>query len=142
MSTDPNELNAEIKRLNGALRELAIASSESLAEARFELRASQEALAEAPVLWTCPDCAFSYDARHALPDGTFNCPVCGEARLEADLKACQDVLMESVHLQRLQMEKAEALAEAVRAMLGHMPRECAGIPLANLCTALAEWEGQ
>ena len=142
MSTNPNELNAEIKRLNGALRELAIASSESLAEARFDLKASQEALAEAPVLWTCPDCAFSYDTRHALPDGTFNCPVCGEARLEADLKACQDVLMESVHLQRLQMEKAEALAEAVRAMLGHMPRECAGIPLANLCTALAEWEGQ
>ena len=136
MSTNPNELNAEIKRLNGALRELAIASSESLAEARSDLKASQEAL------WTCPDCAFSYDARHALPDGTFNCPVCGEARLEADLKACQDVLMESVHLQRLQMEKAEALAEAVRAMLGHMPRECAGIPLANLCTALAEWEGQ
>ena len=143
-STDPgemageiNELNAEIKRLNGALRELAIASSESLAEARSGLKASQEALAEAPVLWTCPDCAFSYDTRHALPDGTFNCPVCGEARLEV-------ALAEALEMHRLRMEKAKALADALRtyhrANRMHNDLEADLYDLSK--AALAEWEGK
>ena len=96
MAGEINELNAEIKRLNGALRELAIASSESLAEARFDLKASQEALAEA------------------------------------------------LEMHRLQMEKAEALADALRtyhrANRMHNDLEADLYDLSK--AALAEWEGK
>lgn len=81
------------------------AQAAEIARLQAELKAAREKgealLAAAPVLWTCPDCAFSYDARHALPDGTFNCPVCSEARLEAELQASQKARAEALEIHRL-----------------------------------------
>jgi hypothetical protein len=36
-------------------------------------------------LWSCPDCAFTFDAMHTDPDGGYTCPACEELRLEGDL---------------------------------------------------------
>ena len=34
-------------------------------------------------LWTCPNCAFSFDALHDDGKGHYDCPVCSEHRLRA-----------------------------------------------------------
>lgn len=36
-------------------------------------------------LWTCPECAFSFDATHVDESGGYSCPCCAEARLTAEL---------------------------------------------------------
>lgn len=36
--------------------------------------------------WTCPNCAFSFDAVHKNEDGGYSCPNCEEARLRAEVE--------------------------------------------------------
>jgi hypothetical protein len=38
-------------------------------------------------LWSCPDCAFTFDAMHTDADGGYSCPACAETRLAAQLAA-------------------------------------------------------
>jgi hypothetical protein len=35
-------------------------------------------------LWSCPECAFTFDAMHTDRDGGYSCPLCGEIRAEAE----------------------------------------------------------
>lgn len=42
-------------------------------------------MSETAEMWSCPDCAFTFDAIHTDRDGGYSCPVCAEARLEAEL---------------------------------------------------------
>lgn len=39
------------------------------------------------VCWSCPDCAFTFAAGHALVDGSMLCPVCNEERLRKERDA-------------------------------------------------------
>lgn len=55
------------------------------AEAKRALDELRAALASAPQLWQCPDCAFSFDAMHADEGGGYSCPACAETRLTAAL---------------------------------------------------------
>jgi hypothetical protein len=48
-----------------------------------ELERENAALKERK-LWSCPDCAFSFDAMHVDESGGYSCPVCAEARLEQE----------------------------------------------------------
>jgi hypothetical protein len=43
-------------------------------------------------LWTCPDCAFSFDASHEDTNGGYSCPCCAEARLTAERDAAHAVI--------------------------------------------------
>ena len=36
-------------------------------------------------LWTCPECAFSFDAMHENEGGGYSCPLCENERLRAAL---------------------------------------------------------
>ena len=38
-------------------------------------------------VWTCENCAFSFDAIHTNADGSYSCPVCEVTKLEAEAAA-------------------------------------------------------
>lgn len=44
---------------------------------------------ETTTMWTCPECAFSFDACHNDEGGGYSCPLCGEARAEARVEALE-----------------------------------------------------
>jgi len=44
-------------------------------------------------LWSCPNCAFTFDAGHDNADGSgYSCPVCAEARLTKEVAELRQVL--------------------------------------------------
>ena len=45
-----------------------------------------------PKLWSCPECAFTFDAMHTEQDGSYSCPACAEQRLRVSLEACVTAL--------------------------------------------------
>ena len=45
-------------------------------------------------LWTCPDCAFSFDAMHVPTDGAMTCPCCREAKQDAEIANLTEKLAE------------------------------------------------
>lgn len=49
-------------------------------------REAAEYIEQAPNMWDCPDCGFSFDARHEDVGGGYSCPVCAEVRLTAALR--------------------------------------------------------
>lgn len=87
-----------------------------LARALLEASARIEA---APKLYDCPDCAFSFDAAHAIVNGKPTCPCCEEhrlrariAKLEAALGELLDVVEDSEMSSRnVEPHKYEAILE-------------------------------
>src|SRR6266545_4315065 len=87
-----------------------------------ELRATREALAARPELWTCPACAFTFDACHQddTPEGGYSCPSCAELRLQAEeaaLRAALEHLTSCDHGQGLDCPRCEPVPDLVRRAL-------------------------
>jgi hypothetical protein len=87
-----------------------------------ELRAAREALAAQPELWTCPACAFAFDACHQdnTPEGGYSCPACAELRLQAEaaaLRAALEHLTACDHGQGLDCPRCEPVPDLVRRAL-------------------------
>lgn len=85
----------EIQRVMDLRLQAEAANREEWKKAAEEAESKVAALKRERVsLWTCPDCAFSFDAAHKDEDGGYSCPVCGEARAERRLGAvlalCED----------------------------------------------------
>jgi len=82
--------------------------------ARAELAEVRAAAAGMAVLWTCPDCAFGFDAAHTEePGGGYSCPACAEDRLRAELERHRLVC----HVDAALLEDAIACAVEMRATL-------------------------
>ncbi|HZD38693.1 MAG TPA: hypothetical protein VE664_08645 [Actinomycetes bacterium] len=87
-----------------------------------ELRAARDALAAQPELWTCPVCAFTFDACHQYdtPEGGYSCPACAEPRLQAEaaaLRAALEYLTSCDHGQDLDCPRCEPVPDLVRQAL-------------------------
>jgi hypothetical protein len=87
-----------------------------------ELRAAHKALAAQPALWTCPACAFTFDACHQddTPEGSYSCPCCAELRLQAEaaaLRAALEHLTSCDHGQSLDCPHCEPVPDLVRRAL-------------------------
>ncbi len=87
-----------------------------------ELRAAREALAAQPELWTCPACAFTFDACHQddTPEGGYSCPSCAEQRLQAGaaaLRAALGHMTSCDHGQGLDCPGCEPVPDLVRQAL-------------------------
>ena len=68
--------------------------------ARAELAEVRAAAAGMAVLWTCPDCAFGFDAAHTEePGGGYSCPACAEDRLRAELERLRPIVEAAVRAQ-------------------------------------------
>jgi hypothetical protein len=79
--------------------------------ARAELAEVRAAAAGMAVLWTCPDCAFGFDAAHTEePGGGYSCPACAEDRLRAELERHRLVC----HVDAALLESALACAVEMR----------------------------
>ena len=48
-----------------------------------EIRDEGEIVPLPVTCWICHNCGFTFDTSHVHEDGTYSCPVCNEARLEA-----------------------------------------------------------
>lgn len=60
-------------------------------ECGFNIGAEWQAR-QTPRLWSCPACAFTFDAVHTEQDGSYSCPACAEKRLSEALEACAAAL--------------------------------------------------
>lgn len=88
---DPNDLRI-IALLDALAAEKARAEQAEAERDKWQRRADQNEewwrkseAALSRVLWSCPDCAFTFDAMHTGPGDGYSCPVCGEAQIEAAL---------------------------------------------------------
>jgi rubredoxin len=45
-------------------------------QAEIERNEAREQLTAAPKLWSCPSCAFEFNAQHEDVDGGYSCPLC------------------------------------------------------------------
>jgi rubrerythrin len=88
--------------------------------ARLELSVENERLRAASrelvACWSCPDCAFTFDAMHEDAEGGYSCPACAEIRLTAErdkLRAELSDLYPAIESLRDELKRAKALlAEA------------------------------
>lgn len=56
-----------------------------LDEVDAQRAAKETAERERVKVWSCPDCAFSFDAFHTDQDGGYSCPACAELRLSSEV---------------------------------------------------------
>ncbi len=64
-------------------------------------------------LWSCPDCAFTFDAVHTDVGGGYSCPACAESRLSAALavlRAQRDATLAECDAAVAEYDKAAAEA--------------------------------
>ena len=73
------------------------------------------------IMWTCPDCAFSFAAELTDPDGSYTCPCCAEAALTAERDAARAdrVCWRETHNQVA--AERDALAAVVRKAISAHP---------------------
>jgi rubrerythrin len=75
-----------------ALRSRDLNASAARAE---KAEAEAERLRSRLVLWTCPDCAFTFGAEHTDPDGGHSCPLCAENRARNVLRQMEAQYVEA-----------------------------------------------
>lgn len=46
-------------------------------------------------MWTCPECAFSFDTKHEDEGGGYSCPLCGERKAQAEAKRLREALIKA-----------------------------------------------
>jgi hypothetical protein len=80
------------------------------------------ALPALPELWTCPACAFTFDACHQddKPEGGYSCPACAELELQAEaatLRAALEYLTSCDHGKGLDCPDCEPVPDLARKAL-------------------------